>query len=75
MEPIVAHAKALLEELIKAERRCLYYEPKDASRDSQYRVACHYYGDAANQLEDWINGELLPADRAEQDAEAEEPVA
>jgi hypothetical protein len=75
MEAIERQAKALLEALIAAERRCLYYEPKEPARDADYRRASHAYGDAANILGDWISEQLLPAVHAEQDAEAEERVA
>jgi hypothetical protein len=74
MEPIVAQAKALIEELMKAERRTLFYEGADSRRDDDYRKASHAYGDAINVLDDWLSEFLIPAVRAEQDAEAEESV-
>jgi len=74
MEQIEQQAKALLEALTAAERRCLFYEPKDARRDPAYRRASHGYGDAANVLEDWLTEFLRPALEAENEAESEEPV-
>ena len=75
MDQIEERANALLDALTQAERRCLYYEPKDPKRDPHYTRACHGYGDAANVLEDWISEFLRPAVEAENKAEAEEALA
>jgi hypothetical protein len=72
MEQIEQQAKALLRALGEAERRTLFYEPKDPARDDDYRRASHAYGDAANVLEDWLSEFLRPALEAEDAAEAEE---
>jgi hypothetical protein len=72
MDAIEQQAKALLAALIEAERRTLFYEPKDPARDEHYRRASHGYGDAANVLEDWLSEFLRPALQAEDEAEAEE---
>jgi len=72
MEQIEQQAKALLQALGEAERRTLYYQPKDPARDDDYRRASHAYGDAANVLEDWLGQFLRPALEAENEAEAEE---
>ena len=72
MEQIERQAKALLEALAAAERRCLFYEPKDPSRDERYHLAGHEYGDALRALDDWLGEFLRPALEAENEAEAEE---
>jgi hypothetical protein len=74
MDAIEQQAKALLQALGEAERRTLFYEPKNPARDEYYRRASHEYGDAARSLGDWLDEFLRPAVRAEQEAEAEEPM-
>jgi len=72
MDAIEQQAKALLAALGEAERRCLFYEPKDPRRDPAYQRAGHEYGDALRSLGDWMGEFLKPAIQAEDEAEAEE---
>jgi hypothetical protein len=72
MDAIEQQAKALLAALGEAERRCLFYEPKDPARDPAYHRAGHEYGDALRALDDWAAEFLRPALEAELRAEAEE---
>lgn len=71
MEQIEQQTKALLQALGEAERRCLFYEPKDPGRDDDYHRAGHEYGDALRSLDDWLGEFLRPALEAEAKAEAE----
>jgi hypothetical protein len=72
MEQIEQQAKQLLAALTAAERRCLFYEPKDPSRDDRYHRAGHEYGDALRALDDWMDEFLRPALAAEDEAEQED---
>jgi hypothetical protein len=70
-------AERLLADVRQAERQCLFYTPKDARRDRDFRSAAASYEDFGDALQRFLedHGQVLRnAESLEILAEAEEPV-